>query len=94
MSDPSFFNFYKTLAHPFNPILLDIEQFELDICEYLNGHANGEFTEKSISQRWSSWKSIDLIGLILAVLASGAHFSNLGHDRRTSLIQEYGEAVK
>ena len=86
----SFFNFHKTLAHPFNPILLNIDQFELDICEYLNGYANGQFTEKSISQQWSSKKAVDLIGLILVVLASGAHFSNLDHDRRTSLLQEYG----
>ncbi|KAL1963749.1 hypothetical protein VTN77DRAFT_7815 [Rasamsonia byssochlamydoides] len=86
----TYFHFYRISLYPFNPILVDIEQFELDMCAYMNAYAAGEFADpQKISDRWSTKKSVELIGLILAVLASGAHFSDLSHSQRSKLCQDF-----
>jgi hypothetical protein len=70
---------------------VDIDQFELELCSFLNAHAAGEFQgENPMSDRWVSGKSLGFIGLILAVLAAGAHFSDIENPERSSLCQDFG----
>ncbi|OJJ43645.1 hypothetical protein ASPZODRAFT_154480 [Penicilliopsis zonata CBS 506.65] len=84
-----YFHFHRTLAHPFNPILVDIDRFEADMCAYLNAYAAGEIQDPQvISERWANEKSIGLISLLLATLASGAHFSDLENPRRSEVCRE------
>jgi hypothetical protein len=86
-----FFHVYKTFIYPFNPILVDIEQFELDICSYLNAYAAGELQDPhGTSSRWASEESVSLISLILAVLSSGAHFSDMESPERTKICHDLG----
>ena len=84
-----FFHFYRLYAYPFNPILVDVDRFESDLCSYLNAHAWGEFRDPSrISERWSTSRSIGHISLLLATLASGAHYSDLEYPERSEASQE------
>lgn len=89
INDNRFFHFYRLCAYPFNPILVDVDCFESDLCSYLNAHAAGEFRGFSrISERWSTGRSIGHISLLLATLASGAHYSDLEHPQRSDACQE------
>ncbi|TPR00951.1 putative integral membrane protein [Aspergillus niger] len=86
-----FFHFYRISAYPFNPIILDIERFEQDVCSYLNDLAAGELQNTSkICERWATDRSVGLISLLLAALASGAHYSDLDYMQRTELCQDFG----
>jgi hypothetical protein len=68
-----------------------MDQFELDIYSYLNALAAGELQGSNpTSDRWLSGKSLGFISLILAVLAAGAHFSDIENPERASLCQDLG----
>ncbi|PYH95464.1 phenylacrylic acid decarboxylase [Aspergillus ellipticus CBS 707.79] len=85
-----FFHFYRLSAYPFNPTLVDIERFELDVCSYLSALAAGELQDPArISERWATDRSVGLISLLLATLASGAHYSDLEHLQRSELCQDF-----
>lgn len=72
----SYFSLYRSSAHPFNPILFDIDHFEFDMCRYLQALDSGQLGDaKKINEQWFSNKSIAFIALLLATLASGCHFS-------------------
>lgn len=86
-----FFHYYRVTAYPFNPILSDIDRFESDLCTYLNAHAAGEFRDsEKITDRWTKEKSIGHVSLILATLAAGAHYSDIGRTQRLELSIDFG----
>ncbi|KAJ5972709.1 uncharacterized protein N7479_002627 [Penicillium vulpinum] len=81
-----FFHFFRIMAYPFNPILADIDRFESDLCTYLNAHASGELCDpEKITDRWATDKSIGHVSLLLATLASGAHYSDIDYPERLEL---------
>ncbi|KAJ5768773.1 hypothetical protein N7520_003332 [Penicillium odoratum] len=85
-----FFHYYQVTAYPYNPILADMDRFEADLCTYLNAHALGEFKDPGkISDRWATEKSIGHISLLLATLASGAHYSDLEYSQRSELAMDF-----
>ncbi|PKX90744.1 Zn(II)2Cys6 transcription factor [Aspergillus novofumigatus IBT 16806] len=85
-----FFHFYRASAHPFNPILVDIDGFESVICQFLTSYASGELRDcDKISERWSSDRSVGQISLLLAALASGAHYSDLENPERSEKYQSF-----
>ncbi|KAL4874270.1 hypothetical protein BJY04DRAFT_212200 [Aspergillus karnatakaensis] len=84
-----YFHFYRC-AYPFNPILVDIDDFESDICEYLGAYSSGEVRDKTkISDRWTSGKAVGQISLLLATLAAGAHYSDLDNPQRSEVCQDF-----
>lgn len=88
-----FFHYYRVTAYPFNPILADIDRFESDLCIYLNAHANDELRDpEQISDRWATDKSIGHIGLLLAILAAGAHYSDIDYPQRLELSTDFGRS--
>jgi hypothetical protein len=90
--DSRFFHFYRISAHPFNPILVDIDGFESVICQFLTSYASGELRDcDKISERWSSDLSVGQISLLLAALASGAHYSDLEDPERSEKYQSFGK---
>lgn len=92
LMDSRFFHFYRITAHPFNPILVDIDSFEVEICNYLNSYASGEFRDPNkISDQWLSDRYVGHISLLLATLAAGAHFSDLESQQRAEAAQNFGE---
>lgn len=61
------------------------------MCSYLNALAAGELQNTSqISERWATDRSVGMISLLLAALASGAHYSDLDYMQRTELYQDFG----
>ncbi|KIW18572.1 hypothetical protein PV08_02860 [Exophiala spinifera] len=78
----SLFPIFQMRVFPFNPLLVDMDQFELDVHAYLRAYTAGEFKSTTISKEWGNEQAIGLISLILAVLSNAAHFSDLvGPDR-------------
>ncbi|KAL4981485.1 fungal-specific transcription factor domain-containing protein [Aspergillus falconensis] len=85
-----FFHFYRICGYPFNPILVDIDKFESDICIYLGAYASGDLGDRNkISEQWSSARAVGHISLLLATLAAGAHFSDLENPQRSELCQDF-----
>ncbi|RMZ41275.1 hypothetical protein CA14_001335 [Aspergillus flavus] len=74
---PKFFQFYRQWVYPFNPILVDMGRFELDLFTYLNAYAAVEFESHSKSDKWTIDRSIAHISLLLATLSAGAYYSDL-----------------
>ncbi|KAL5362042.1 hypothetical protein BJX96DRAFT_185772 [Aspergillus floccosus] len=83
-----FFQFYRQLAYPFNPILVDMDRFELDLCTYLNAYAAGEFEPHLKSEKWATDRSIAQISLLLATLSAGAHYSDLDLPQRSNICHD------
>lgn len=82
-------------AYPYNPILVDMDRFEADLCTYLNAHALGEFKDPGkITDRWATDKSIGHISLLLATLAAGAHYSDVEYPRRLELATDFGNTER
>ncbi|KAK9342733.1 fungal-specific transcription factor domain-containing protein [Lipomyces starkeyi] len=85
-----FFHFYRAFAFPFNPILVDIDRFESDLCTHLDEYATGmlkhrqKMTEPLAIERWAGQ-----ISLVLATLASGAQYSDLNLVDRASISQDF-----
>ncbi|OQE36170.1 hypothetical protein PENCOP_c012G07379 [Penicillium coprophilum] len=85
-----FFHYYRVTAYPFNPIIADMNRFELDLCTYLNAYSAGELREHDkISDRWVTDKSISHISLLLAALAAGAHYSDIEYPQRLELATDF-----
>ncbi|KAL4893626.1 phenylacrylic acid decarboxylase [Aspergillus ambiguus] len=84
-----FFQFYRQLAYPFNPILADLDRFELDLCTYLKAYAGGEFQGDSPSEKWATDRSIGHISLLLATLAAGAQYSDLELPQRSQICLDF-----
>ncbi|QRD83825.1 hypothetical protein F9C07_2107724 [Aspergillus flavus] len=69
--------FYRQWVYPFNPILVDMGRFELDLFTYLNAYAAVVFESHSKSEKWTIDRSIAHISLLLATLSAGAYYSDL-----------------
>ncbi|KID82237.1 phenylacrylic acid decarboxylase [Metarhizium guizhouense ARSEF 977] len=81
-----FFHCYRATVYPFNPIIVDIDQFESDLCTYLSAHAAGELHDPGkISDCWATNKSIGYTSLLLATLAAGSHYSDVEYPHRQEL---------
>lgn len=90
----SFFHFYRTFAFPFNPILIDLGQFEASLCRYLIAYNSGTFSTSSYqSEEWASKKSTAYISLVLSTLASGTQFSDLNRAERARISQDFGTLI-
>lgn len=85
----SYFPIYQASVYPFNPIIVDMQQFEIDICSYLDAYGTGELKYPTVvSPRWATEKSIGVISLILAMLSSAAHFSDDNGQERFNICYE------
>ncbi|KAK2036161.1 hypothetical protein LZ31DRAFT_571538 [Colletotrichum somersetense] len=86
----SLFPIFQLRVFPFNPLLVDMGQFELDMHRYLRAYAAGAFDSTTISNDWGNKRAIGLISLILAVLSSAAHFSDLVEPERSRVCYDLG----
>lgn len=87
-----YFHFYRIFADPFSPTVVDIEEVETNIYTYLNTQVSKKNHSTGIdgSNYTDSELSIGQICMILATLASGAHFSDDGLAERTKRSQDFG----
>ena len=76
------FECYRTNVHFYTPLICDINQFEKELCAYL----------ASRKERGSERKqAVSWLGLLLAVLGSGAQFAEMGLKRCLQKSQEYSK---
>lgn len=87
----SLFPIFQMRVFPFNSLLVDMDEFELDMHSYLRAYTAGEFNSTTISDDWGNERAIGLISLILAVLSSGAHFSDLIGPERSRVCYDLGK---
>lgn len=84
-----YFHLYRAFVFPFNPILADINDFELELRLYLKSLDTGELSDPlKESHRWTDDKYLGQIGLILATMASGVQFSDLSHVSRAHISRD------
>ncbi|KAL6799650.1 hypothetical protein J3E68DRAFT_396404 [Trichoderma sp. SZMC 28012] len=84
-----YFHLYRAFVFPFNPILADINDFELELRLYLKSLDTGELSDPlKESHRWTDDKHLGQIGLILATMASGVQFSDLSHVSRAHISRD------
>lgn len=81
---------YQTIVYPFYPQVADPEKLESLICTYLEQSSARETSGKPVLTSPVSRMNIARTGLLLAVLASGVHFSDQSSVERDRLSQEYG----
>lgn len=79
------FEFYRQRDHPFHCITFDLDEIEKRMCSLLVTRFRPD-----IKERQGMLEVHQLLSLLHAIWASGAQFSDLPWDRRTSLSQEHG----
>ncbi|KAE8448156.1 hypothetical protein EG329_009760 [Mollisiaceae sp. DMI_Dod_QoI] len=73
------FQNFKAQLHTFTPILSDINQFEKQVCDFIDQR----FSLKSTNQTFNKL-SILWLSLLYSILASGSQFKDVPHVQRTS----------
>jgi hypothetical protein len=81
---------YQTIVYPFYPQVADPEKLESLICTYLERSSTRERSGEAMFPGPMTQTDVASTGLLLAILASGAHFSGQPSVERRRLSQEYG----
>ncbi|KAL7914404.1 hypothetical protein GGI35DRAFT_440090 [Trichoderma velutinum] len=85
----NYFHLYRAFVFPFNPIISDINDFELELGQYLKSLDAGELSDPlRESHPWTDDRYLGQIGLILATMASGVQFSDLSHVSRAQISRD------
>ncbi|KKP00159.1 fungal specific transcription factor [Trichoderma harzianum] len=80
-----FIPLYRHTIHPFVPLLVDIDEFELRVCEYLESRAAGDLRHDSKTlNQWFTGKGINTIAVILATLSCSSYFSDISITERST----------
>ncbi|KAL7955120.1 hypothetical protein V8C34DRAFT_307717 [Trichoderma compactum] len=75
---------YKTPVTTFPPMMTLVDDIENEICRYLQDLDAGELQNPNkISEKWALNSSVSKVALILATLATSAHYSMLEDDERS-----------
>jgi hypothetical protein len=80
------FQLFKQIVQPFWGLLIDIEEFEIKLCTYLEDRAASAKhpgSEKGVSSAW--------LGKLFAVLAVATNYCELPYHRRVETSQSFGE---
>ncbi|KAF2495336.1 hypothetical protein BU16DRAFT_460954 [Lophium mytilinum] len=88
----SFFRCYRETAHIVYPAVADIEQFESDILLFLINRASAQSSNDGptgVTEETIYGKSLQWIGLLFAILASGCQCSGLPRKERELTSQVY-----
>ncbi|KAI9743775.1 MAG: hypothetical protein M1818_002509 [Claussenomyces sp. TS43310] len=81
-----FFQCHRSQIHPFTPNIADIERFEVELCTYLENRPKWRRPPSSppTDPAFLGW-----LALLYALLASGAQFSDLPYQQRSSIAHSY-----
>ncbi|KAG9569000.1 cytochrome P450, partial [Aureobasidium melanogenum] len=66
---------YNEFVHPFNPVVHSPDDFETELCEYLNTRSQYQ-DHPHLEQHSTSLPTWSWLSLVLAVLAAGAQYSD------------------
>ncbi|KAK6000580.1 hypothetical protein QM012_003305 [Aureobasidium pullulans] len=81
--------YYQSIVWPFYPHIPDSQELESLICVYLERSSARETSGSPIFSGYITQSEVARTSLMLAVLASGVHFSDQPPYQRKSLSQEY-----
>ena len=88
----SYFGIYRALCAPLNPVILDLDDFEANVCNQVVGLANGQLLHNIVTSVGRSQEAaLTQLGLLLATIASGIQYSDVAFDERSQLLQEYSQ---
>lgn len=81
------FQVYKQIVQPFWGLLIDIDDFETKLCIYLEDRSHSSrqgspSSKKSVSSAW--------LGILFAVLAISANYSEQPYQKRAAASQTFG----
>jgi hypothetical protein len=80
------------LGAPLNPIILDLDDFEANVCNQVVGIANGQLLHSIVTSSGRSREAaLTQLGLLLATIASGIQYSDVAFEERNQLLQEYSQ---
>lgn len=87
----SLFRYYRETAHIIYPALIEIDNFESDLLNFLINRANSQSDTNSggITEQSIYGKSLHWIGLFFAALASGCQCSSMARKERDLTSQVY-----
>ncbi|TFB01423.1 hypothetical protein CCMA1212_007001 [Trichoderma ghanense] len=78
-----YFPSHGATIYPLNPVLLDPDDLESVFCDYLSAQDAGELRSPDVvSPKWVSKAWISRIALLLAALATSAHYSVMQSPRK------------
>jgi Fungal Zn(2)-Cys(6) binuclear cluster domain/Fungal specific transcription factor domain len=87
-----YFEVYRTFCAPINPIILELDDFEANVCNHVVGLANGQLLHNIISSDGRNQEVIlTQLAQLLATIASGIQYSDVPHAERSRLLQEYSQ---
>lgn len=72
------------MVHPLRSMLVDVDEFETFVCKYL------ETSQEQSPRNQPSAQDIAQVGLLLAVLASGAQFLDVKGQTATNQSKAFG----
>ncbi len=88
-----YFGVYQSVEK-FFPAIPDSEEFEKEVLEFIKDQASGKLAQRfDSSLDRTAQVHLTHLGRLLAALASGVQYSNLGYSERTELAREYGPCV-
>ncbi|KAK1242934.1 hypothetical protein MKX08_005746 [Trichoderma sp. CBMAI-0020] len=80
-----YFPSHGATIYPLNPVLIDPDDLESAYCDYLSALEAGELKDPNVfSPKWVCKAYISRIALLLAALATSAHYSVMQSPRRRS----------
>jgi hypothetical protein len=80
-----YFPSHGATIYPLNPVLIDPDDLESAFCDYLSALEAGELQDPNVfSPKWVCKAYISRIALLLAALATSAHYSVMQSPRRRS----------
>ncbi|OGE46655.1 hypothetical protein PENARI_c013G05149 [Penicillium arizonense] len=80
-----FFQCYRQQAHPYMPDVLGIDEFERELCTFL------EEPTRDMQSGFRTGKPFDWLGLLFAILAFGVQVSDLSYKERIRLSQAFSK---
>lgn len=87
------FSVYRLRVHPFQLIIDDLDAVESELCEIINQRAESSLAQKSQYREQVSADRSRFLCLLHAILAIGAHFSDLPVSDRSTISQRHGESM-
>lgn len=87
------FSLYRIRVHPFQLIIDDLDKVEGELCAIINQRAGSSFAEESQARRQVSSDRSRFLCVLHAILATGAHFSEMPVSDRSMISQRHGESI-
>lgn len=85
---------FQTVVHPFQPVIIESEDLEALICSYLEAATARENPNNAPDHIKRGSEDMAHTSLILAVLASGAQFTDHPTPTRITVARDFGMTKK